>query len=148
MFQIENLIFLYKSIYNIINIRNIHHIIMISHKELLGQTGIEKEKSSSLILEKDSSSQSSTTDKQKTKNIEKIASNLDNKKRKRCNLDGCQKKLSLVELSISCKCEKIFCMKHYGPDEHSCGYDFRSRSDSILKKGLIQVKADKVPGRI
>ncbi len=42
----------------------------------------------------------------------------------KCNHIECNKKLQLTDLS--CRCEKIFCIKHRLPESHQCKYDFKT----------------------
>jgi hypothetical protein len=67
------------------------------------------------------------------------------KKKNRCPVDGCNKKLGLLDLS--CKCEKKFCIKHRHPEEHSCDYDFKSKGREKLKmdnKIVSGIKVEKI----
>ena len=44
-----------------------------------------------------------------------------------CALEGCKKKISLVENIISmCKCGKKHCTTHRLSESHQCNYDYRS----------------------
>jgi predicted nucleic acid binding AN1-type Zn finger protein len=48
--------------------------------------------------------------------------NKDKKSKTRCA--QCRKKVPLI--SFTCKCERIFCMSHQSPHNHSCSYDYQS----------------------
>lgn len=52
----------------------------------------------------------------------------------RCN--NCKKKLGLM--AYTCKCEKLFCIKHLHPEEHACNkVEARKEQEkSQLKKAL------------
>lgn len=116
---------------------------MISHKNLIenGQTGpVDKENlhsSKETIHEFHEKGLSLHPDSSGTKGEEGL------KPSKRCMLDGCRKKLKLVDLSKgNCKCQKMFCSKHYG--DHSCSYDYRKEGQDRLKSTLVEVRADRV----
>lgn len=55
------------------------------------------------------------------------------KKSKRCCEKYCKKKLSLVDLTIKCKCNKSFCPKHRPYTQHNCQYKINNNN---LQKGL------------
>ena len=50
------------------------------------------------------------------------------KKTHRCGLDGCRKKLNLVQQNKTCKCELMFCSKHFPFEEHNCCFDYKAFS--------------------
>lgn len=67
------------------------------------------------------------------------------KKKNRCPVDGCGKRLSLLD--ITCKCEQKFCMKHRHPEEHSCDYDFKSEGREKLErdnKAVLGIKLERI----
>jgi predicted nucleic acid binding AN1-type Zn finger protein len=57
---------------------------------------------------------------------------------KRCECEGCKKKLILAD--IKCKCNKYFCSMHRFANNHKCEFDYRLDGINILKKNLIEVK--------
>jgi predicted nucleic acid binding AN1-type Zn finger protein len=61
---------------------------------------------------------------------------------KRCECDGCNKKLVLTD--FACKCEKYFCSTHRYVNDHKCNYDYKSEGINNLKKQLVQVSGDKL----
>lgn len=56
-------------------------------------------------------------------------------KKSRCNFDGCNKKLTLVDKSIICKCQKVFCPKHRISVNHNCEIKI-NKEEFIKNKGL------------
>lgn len=60
------------------------------------------------------------------------------KEPKKCQLEGCNKKLGIVK--IKCKCELYFCPKHRTC--HNCTFDYRKNSNlsKILNKGNSNFK--------
>jgi hypothetical protein len=52
----------------------------------------------------------------------------------RCPVEGCNKKLMLVD--FKCKCQKTYCAKHRVPDTHACPYDFRKEHTNHLMKHM------------
>ena len=66
------------------------------------------------------------------------------KKIKRCQHKECKKKLPLVELK--CKCEKIFCRKHFHYEKHECSFDHKTyyKNKLINKAGLGGGEGNKI----
>ena len=48
----------------------------------------------------------------------------------RCALDGCNKKITLVD--YACKCANTYCRGHRVPETHNCTYDFREEHKKQL----------------
>ena len=61
---------------------------------------------------------------------------------KRCECDGCNRKLMLTDLK--CKCNKYFCMSHRYMDDHKCSYDYKSEGINNLKKQLVKTIGSKL----
>ncbi len=63
---------------------------------------------------------------------------------KYCNYDGCNKKLKLIELNLTCKCEKNYCLFHRLPEKHNCTFDYKYKS--IMKEEINKMKciSDKI----
>ena len=57
------------------------------------------------------------------------------KKKNRCNFIGCNKKLSIIDKEIICKCNKVFCPKHRATSSHNCEYII-NKDDFAKNKGL------------
>lgn len=74
-----------------------------------------------------------------THEMEPMAATI-SKPNNRCG--SCRKKLMLTDLT--CRCKARFCSAHRAPEEHACTHDFRADANSILKKQLERVVADKV----
>lgn len=65
---------------------------------------------------------------------------------KRCNHEGCKKKLVLSDRE--CRCGKRFCMLHKFYEDHKCSYNYREASDTVLKKQLEACVGDRLTERI
>lgn len=76
-----------------------------------------------------------TTETTTTKKAKKTKKK--NKKPKRCQHNECKKKLSLVDLTCVCKCNKYFCPLHRMCEKHQCEYNFEEE-----KKRLYQSRID------
>ena len=61
---------------------------------------------------------------------------------KRCECNGCNKKLNLC--NIRCKCDKYFCNSHRYSIEHNCEYDYNKEHADKLKHQLIKIESDKI----
>ena len=64
------------------------------------------------------------------------------RKKKRCALDGCKKKLKLTDMN--CKCKNRFCSIHRLPETHNCSWDPKSKNEMSIykeKSGLNEVSA-------
>ena len=57
---------------------------------------------------------------------------------------NCEKKISLVESLIKCKCDKTYCSKCRIPEVHNCTYDYKKNQSSFLEKSLIKVSSNKI----
>lgn len=69
-----------------------------------------------------------------------------NRKSKRCNFLECSKKLLLSDQY--CKCGMRFCSNHRHFEAHKCTFDFRAKSDEILKKQLVKCVGDRLEEKI
>ncbi len=56
------------------------------------------------------------------------------KKTHRCGFDGCRKKLNLVQQNKTCKCELMFCSKHFPFEDHNCSFDYKAFSKKNMKR--------------
>ncbi len=57
------------------------------------------------------------------------------KKKIRCSFEGCNKKLSIIERDIKCKCNKSFCKNHSFFTNHNCDFNYLNEH----KKKLINL---------
>lgn len=58
------------------------------------------------------------------------------KKNNRCAFDGCRKKLKIT--SLTCRCQKRFCKKHFLAEKHNCTFDYKKKAlDNLIKKGHL-----------
>ena len=64
------------------------------------------------------------------------------KKRLCCAAKDCKKKINL--LSLTCKCEKVFCTEHRMPEEHKCTFDWKTHGKSLIAKKNPQVINSKI----
>ena len=65
-------------------------------------------------------------------------------KQPRCPVEGCNKKLSLVD--FKCKCQNTYCAKHRVPDTHACSYDFRQeQTNNLMKHMSTAIVGNKLP---
>lgn len=64
----------------------------------------------------------------------------------KCELDGCLKKIKLVEtLTNICNCDLLFCSNHKQPECHNCQYDYKSEiAAEIMKNGCPASKLVKI----
>ena len=61
----------------------------------------------------------------------------------RCSKEGCRKKLTLVDLSIQCKCGECFCKIHRSPEQHACSFNFKDKDVEKMIKAM-ECQASKV----
>uniref|UniRef100_A0A6C0APS2 AN1-type domain-containing protein n=1 Tax=viral metagenome TaxID=1070528 RepID=A0A6C0APS2_9ZZZZ len=61
---------------------------------------------------------------------------------KRCQLEGCNKKLSLI--NFPCKCLQFYCASHRFSDSHSCTFDYKGAGKELLAKQLVEVKGSRI----
>ncbi len=61
-----------------------------------------------------------------------------NPEMKKCFI--CRKKISLVEQTITCRCDHVFCNSHRQPELHNCEFNFKDFGVKELEKKLLQGK--------
>ena len=66
------------------------------------------------------------------------------KKKNRCNCEGCNKKLSLVEQTMTCKCGLNFCSKHINQFNHNCIYDYKKNNKLNIEKNNPKITDKKI----
>lgn len=62
----------------------------------------------------------------------------------RCNLSECNKRLTLTESTMKCKCGNIFCTTHRFSEKHNCTFDYRGEAKQKIEQSLNKVIADKI----
>lgn len=78
--------------------------------------------------------------------IQTSSPKLPKKSSKRCNAEGCNKKLTYIDKSLGCsECNSFFCSIHRLPEEHNCfGLDMiKYKSKQLLKNKLSNEKCCK-----
>ncbi len=70
------------------------------------------------------------------------------KKPKRCQMEGCKKKLPIT--AYDCRCEKRFCSLHSNAESHNCTFDYQAfhRKNLENRGGLGGGKFDRVENRV
>ena len=70
------------------------------------------------------------------------------KKPKRCQMEGCRKKLPIT--AYDCRCEKRFCTLHQCAESHNCTFDYKTfhRKKLAAKGGLGGGEFDRVENRV
>ena len=63
-----------------------------------------------------------------------------------CAHESCKRKLQLS--AVACRCGKRFCSTHSYFVDHSCQYDYRNTSSTILQKQLVKCVNDKLENKI
>tara|TARA_B100001093_G_scaffold317163_1_gene302561 strand:+ start:1344 stop:1571 length:228 start_codon:yes stop_codon:yes gene_type:complete len=58
-------------------------------------------------------------------------------KSKRCSFEGCNKKLTILD--VPCKCKLIFCKNHKFFTNHNCSYDYKNDYKKLLIKNNPKV---------
>ena len=106
---------------------------MESQKPIITEVKFDKE-----LLNKKKTSDHNNNIKNYTENKNKKSKKRKFKEPKKCQLEGCNKKLGIVK--IKCKCELYFCPKHRTC--HNCTFDYRKNSNlsKILNKGNSNFK--------
>ena len=68
------------------------------------------------------------------------------KKTPRCAYEGCRKKLSAISLSLTCRCNKVFCPLHRLPESHKCTFDYKNDNNlkQCVKVEELKCVADKI----
>ena len=70
------------------------------------------------------------------------------KKPKRCQMEGCRKKLPIT--AYDCRCQKRFCSLHSSAESHNCTFDYKAFHRKNLESmgGLGGGKFDRVENRV
>lgn len=84
----------------------------------------QDDKSTNIIENSNNKPEKDTVDKPKKKK-KKIS-------KKRCNMEGCKKKLGLC--ALECKCKMKFCSSHFSSSSHKCTYDYQKAYRDRLEK--------------
>jgi hypothetical protein len=61
-----------------------------------------------------------------------------------CAMNGCKRKLRLVETTTLCKCTKAFCAMHRHSECHNCDFDYQGKSQRELGTSLVKAVAAKI----
>ena len=85
---------------------------------------IKDDKSANNIINSNNKPEEKQVDKS-TKKKKKIS-------KKRCNMEGCKKKLGLC--ALECKCKMKFCSSHFSSGSHNCTYDYHKQYRDRLEK--------------
>ena len=62
----------------------------------------------------------------------------------KCNFDGCNRKLSLLEKTMKCKCENVFCSRHKHAEKHECTFDYKNNGTKQLEKILVKIEPKRI----
>ena len=66
-------------------------------------------------------------------------------KKPRCSVEGCKKKITVVDrLMCQCQCGKHYCIEHRFPENHNCTYDYRNIVDKDAAIEKIKCVAPKL----
>lgn len=67
-------------------------------------------------------------------------------KKPRCAFGGCNKKMSLIALELSCRCGKSFCALHRMPESHNCTFDYKkdNQTNKCVKVFNLKCIANKI----
>ena len=74
--------------------------------------------------------------------METIQPKIEKKKKNRCQMEGCKRKLDLVP--FECQCQLKFCSLHRLPEEHNCIFDFKKYGKKILEKNNPVIVTPKI----
>ncbi len=59
-----------------------------------------------------------------------------------CDLSGCTKKLTLVDIHRTCKCSKRFCDQHRCFESHNCDFVYKSEEKSFQQMRCVRPKVE------
>ena len=59
-----------------------------------------------------------------------------------CDLSGCTKKLTLVDLHRVCKCSKRFCDQHRCFELHNCDFVYQREENAYQQTRCVRQKVD------
>ena len=111
------------------NFTPIHHLDSLPN---------EKKDMEQLITSTKNLTITNTNDKQ---DIEKKYPETIKLQQHRCNLRGCNKRLTITETLVICKCGNTYCTKHRHTTHHRCTYDYKQNNN---KEELINARFEKL----
>ena len=56
----------------------------------------------------------------------------------------CEKRLSLVEQTFSCKCLNYYCTKCFNASKHGCQFEYNKNQKKRLTKDLVKIVSSKI----
>ena len=59
-----------------------------------------------------------------------------------CDLSGCTKKLTLVDIHRTCKCSKRFCDQHRGFVSHNCDFVYHKKDNEYQQMRCVRPKVE------
>ena len=59
-----------------------------------------------------------------------------------CDLSGCKKKLTLVDIHRVCKCSKRFCDQHRCFDSHNCNFVYKREENTYQQMKCVRQKVE------
>jgi len=68
--------------------------------------------------------------------------NADKKKRSRCSLESCKRKVGLT--GFDCRCGGLFCWEHRYSDKHDCQFDYKELGQDQIRKNNPIVVGEKI----
>lgn len=64
------------------------------------------------------------------------------KKRSRCSVDACRRKLGLT--GFDCRCGGLYCWEHRYSDKHDCNFDYKEHGQDQIRKNNPVVVGEKI----
>lgn len=59
-----------------------------------------------------------------------------------CDLSGCTKKLTLVDIHRTCKCSKRFCDQHRWFESHNCDFVYQREESTLQQIRCVRPKVE------
>lgn len=70
------------------------------------------------------------------------------KKKKCCPFGDCRIRMKPTDTIIVCRCGQSFCATHRLPEQHACGFNFRTAATQLLSTQLVKCAGDRLVDKL
>lgn len=77
-----------------------------------------------------------------------VLSTVSAKKKKCCPFGDCHIRMKPTDTIIVCRCGQSFCATHRLPEQHACGFNFRTAATQFLSTQLVKCAGDRLVDKL
>lgn len=70
------------------------------------------------------------------------------KKKKCCPFGDCRIRMKPADTLLVCRCGVSFCPTHRLPEQHACGFNFRTAATQLLSTQLVKCAGDRLVDKL